>query len=81
MPEPVTPVDGVADSMTPQLDALEKAIQMDKEQFLRLKREEIIPFIEEDIVVRYYFQEAGIRIRLRYDQQLHEALRQPAISW
>jgi len=31
--------------------------------------------------VRYYFQQAGIRVRLRYDDQLHEALQQPAISW
>jgi carboxyl-terminal processing protease len=54
---------------------------MDKETFLRLKKDEIIPFIEEEIAVRYYFQEAGIQVRLRYDTQLHQALRQPAISW
>ena len=52
-----------------------------KETFLRLKKEEIVPFIEEEIAVRYYFQQAGIRVRLRYDDQLHEALKQPAISW
>jgi carboxyl-terminal processing protease len=40
-----------------------------------------VPFIEEEIAVRYYFQQAGIRVRLRYDDQLHEALQQPAISW
>ena len=54
---------------------------MEKEEFLRLKKVEIVPFIEEEIAVRYYFQEAGIRVRLRYDTQLREALRQPAISW
>jgi carboxyl-terminal processing protease len=54
---------------------------MDKATFLRLKKDEIIPFIEEEIVVRYYFQMAGIRVRIRYDQQLDEALKQPAISW
>jgi hypothetical protein len=32
-------------------------------------------------VVRYYFQRAGIKIRVRYDTQLHESLKQPAISW
>ena len=63
-----------------QLDALQKALEMDKATFLYLKKEEIIPFIEEEIVVRYYFQEAGIKIRLRYDEQLHEALKQPAIT-
>ena len=54
---------------------------MDKDTFLRLKKDEIIPFIEEEIVVRYYFQKAGIRVRTRYDEQLHKALEQPAISW
>ena len=54
---------------------------MDKATFLRLKKDEIIPFIEEEIVARYYFQMASIRIRVRYDTQLHEALKQPAISW
>ena len=73
--------DGLSESMSAELAALEKSLDMDKETFLRLKKDEIIPFIEEEIVVRYYFQEAGIRIRTRYDDQLHEALTKPAISW
>lgn len=72
--------DGLADSMTSELDALEKAIQMDKERFIRLKKDEIIPFIEEEIVTRYWYQEAGIKIRLRYDTQLKKALEIPASS-
>ena len=67
--------DGMADAVKEELDALDKAINLDKERFLNLKKDEIIPFIEEEIVVRYYFQEAGIRLRLRYDKQLEEALR------
>lgn len=67
--------DGIADSMKDELDALRKAMEMDKERFIRLKKDEIIPFIEEEIAVRYYFQEAGIRVRLRYDTQLQKALR------
>ena len=47
---------------------------MDKERFLRLKMDEIIPFIEEELVTRYWFQKAGVEIRLRYDDQLKEAL-------
>jgi len=66
--------DGLEDSMKEQLDALENALNMEKETFLRLKKDEIIPFIEEEIAVRYYFQKAGIAVRLRYDTQLHEAL-------
>lgn len=72
--------DGMAESMAPQLDALEKGLNMEKEQFLMLKKSEIVPFIEEEIAVRYYFQEAGIQMRLRYDTQLHEALTKPLIS-
>ena len=73
--------DGLAEAASEELAALEKKLDMDKETFLRLKKDEIIPFIEEEIVVRYYFQEAGIAIRTRYDEQLHKALEQPAISW
>lgn len=41
--------------------------------------EEIIPFIEEEIVIRYYYQTAGMKIRLRYDTQLETALESPLI--
>ena len=67
--------DGLAESMKDQLDALEKAMEMDKATFLNLKRDEIVPFIEEEIMVRYYFQEEGVKVRLRYDDQLKEALK------
>ena len=73
--------DGLAEAVSSELSALEKSMDMDKATFLRLKKDEIIPFIEEEIVARYYFQMASIRVRVRYDKQLHEALKQPAISW
>lgn len=69
--------DGLAGSMKDQLAALEKSLEMEKEQFLRLKMDEIIPFVEEELAIRYWFQEAGILIRLRYDQQLKDALVAP----
>ncbi len=72
--------DGLAESMKAQIEALDKAIDMDKETFLNLKKDEIIPFIEEEIAVRYYFQEAGIQVRLRTDEQLKEALEKPLIQ-
>jgi carboxyl-terminal processing protease len=72
--------DGLAESMKEQIEALDKAIDMDKETFLNLKKDEIIPFIEEEIAVRYYFQEAGIKVRLRTDEQLKEALEKPLIQ-
>ena len=72
--------DGLTEAMSGELEALQKSLDMDKETFLRLKKEEIIPFIEEEIVVRYYFQEAGVQVRLRYDEQLYKALEVPAIQ-
>ncbi len=71
--------DGLAESMKTELTALEKALEMDKERFIRLKKDEIIPFIEEELAVRYYFQEAGVKVRLRYDDQLKTALTKPLI--
>ena len=73
--------DGLAEAMSGELAAMEKSLDMDKETFLRLKKDEIVPFIEEEIAVRYWFQEAGIKVRLRADDQLKEALTKPAISW
>lgn len=67
--------DGVAESMKSELEALDKAIEMDKEKFLNMKMDELIPFIEEEIAVRYWYQEAGVKVRLRYDEQLEEALK------
>ena len=72
--------DGLADAMSEELAAMGKALEMDKEKFIRLKKDEIVPFIEEEIATRYWFQEAGVRIRLRYDDQLKEALTRELIK-
>lgn len=66
--------DGLAESMSEELKAMEKALDMEKEKFLRLKKDEIIPFIEEELATRYWYQEAGVKVRLRYDDQLKKAL-------
>ena len=73
--------DGMAESMQTQLDALGKCLDIEKEQFLLMKKAEIIPFIEEEIATRYYYQEAGVQMRLRYDSQLREALGKPLIKF
>ena len=73
--------DGLDESMKPQIEALENAIKMDKRTFLNLKKDEIVPFLEEEIVIRYYYQQAGVKVRLRYDDQLREALTKPLISF
>ena len=66
--------DGLEKEMSAELEALQKALDMEKEDFLRLKKDEIVPFIEEEIVVRYYLQPDGVKLRVRYDTQLREAL-------
>ena len=71
--------DGLADAMKTELEAMGKALEMDKERFIRIKKAEIIPFIEEEIVTRYWFQEAGVKVNLRYDDQLKTALTSPMI--
>lgn len=71
--------DGLAEAMSGQLAALEKALEMDKEQFLNLKKDEIVPFIEEEIAVRYYWQSCGIQMRIRHDAELESALTMPRI--
>ena len=73
--------DGLSETMTEELAALEKSLDIDKETFLRLKKDEIVPFIEEEVVIRYWFQEAGVQVRIRYDDQLREALTKPYISY
>lgn len=70
--------EGLSEHVGDELAALEKSLDMDKATFLRLKKDEIIPFIEEEIAVRYYYQKAGVKIRIRYDRQLHEALKKPS---
>lgn len=66
--------DGLNEASSQALEALQKVLDIDKESYLNLKRDEIVPFLEEELVVRYWFQEEGIRLRLRYDDQLRKAL-------
>ena len=72
--------DGLSDGISEQLTAIDKVLEMDKEQFIRLKKDEIIPFIEEELAVRYFYQKAGVKLRLRYDTQLREALSYSKVS-
>lgn len=72
--------DGLSETLKPQMDSLEKSINIEKADFLRLKKDEIVPFLEEEIATRYYFQEGGIRIRIRYDDALKEALKAERIK-
>ena len=59
--------------------AREKLPESDKAKLESLVRSQIVPLIEEEIVVRYYYQAAGIQLRLRYDNALKTALVSPTI--
>ena len=59
--------------------AAEKLPAGDKPKLESLVREQIVPLIEEEIVVRYYYQAAGIQLRLRYDSALKTALTSPMV--
>lgn len=72
--------DGLEEGVKDTLDSLEKTLEIEKEDFLRMKKDEIVPFLEEEIVVRYYLQEAAVKVRLRYDDELRQALESPRIS-
>ena len=62
-----------------ELRANEKLLYGEFKNVFEIERDEIIPFIEEELATRYWFQEAGVKIRLRYDDQLKEALTKPLI--
>ena len=51
----------------------------DPDKVAELKREDLAQFIEQEIVVRYWFQPAAVEVRLKYDSQLKEALQAPLI--
>lgn len=66
--------EGLGHLVGAEADSLAKAVDLSKEEIILHHKDQIIPFIEEEIVVRYYFQPAGVKVRLRTDRQLHEAL-------
>ena len=66
--------DGLEEALSADLAALKSRLDMDKASFLRLKKDEIIPLIEQEIVSRYYFQKGAVELNLRYDDALRQAL-------
>lgn len=66
--------DGEYDEVSAQLEEVEKLVKMDKKSALLRSRDQILPILEEEIAIRYYFQKAGPQIRLRTDKQLKTAL-------
>ncbi|MBO4466242.1 MAG: S41 family peptidase [Bacteroidales bacterium] len=59
--------------------ARERLAEGEKPKLDEMVREQIVPLIEEEIVVRYYYQAAGVQLRIRYDDALKTALTSPTI--
>jgi len=66
--------DGLYEVYKSEIDALSARIKVDKETMLRIKKEEIVPLLEEEILVKYYLRGSEYNIRLRDDQGLYQAL-------
>lgn len=66
--------DGLYEQFKGEIEALKSKIKMDKRAMLRLKKEEILPILEADIVVKYYYPGSGTAVQLRVDKQLDGAL-------
>ena len=73
--------DGLEESFSEELKALKAKLDFDKESFLRLKKDEIVPLIEREIAARYYFIPGSVELSLRYDDALKKALTSPRISY
>ena len=66
--------DGLYDQFKAEIEALKAKVQIGKREMLRLKKEEILPLLESEIAVKYYYPGAGRAITLRTDKSLDEAL-------
>lgn len=66
--------DNLYDEYKAEIEALSSKIKMDKAAMLRVKCSEIKPLLEQEIVSKYYFKEAGHIISLRDDTQLFKAI-------
>ncbi|MBQ0122418.1 MAG: S41 family peptidase [Bacteroidales bacterium] len=57
-----------------EIEALASKVNMDKETILRVKKDEIKPIVEQEIILRYYYTAAAAMAALRTDRQLYDAL-------
>jgi C-terminal peptidase (prc) len=57
-----------------EFDALEKKLNISKEEMLKIKRDEIQPIVECEIANKYYFTRGRIESLLRTDSQLNKVL-------
>lgn len=58
-----------------EFEALEKRLSVSKEKLLTLKREEIQPVVEQEIVSKFYYTPGRMESIIRTDAQLHKAIK------
>ena len=66
--------DGLYDQYKAEIDALRAKSNIDKRTMLQLKKDEIVPLLEEEIAVKYYYQQGGEAVLMRVDTQLFDAI-------
>jgi len=71
----ITDEEGTSDLISEEFNLLIEKIKLNKENDLENNKEEIISFISNEIVSRYYYQEGRIIDRLKHDKDIDEALR------
>lgn len=62
------------DQYKTEIEALAAKVNMDKETILRVKKDEIKPIVEQEILIRYYYTAAATMASLKGDEQLKSAL-------
>jgi carboxyl-terminal processing protease len=66
--------DGMYDADKAEYDAFSKKLKLTKEQMLNVKKAEIKPLLEEEIVQKYYYIPGRVSSIIRNDKQLHKAV-------
>jgi carboxyl-terminal processing protease len=64
-----------AGAIDAELNAIESKIKSDKKNDILKHKEEIVREIEKEIVARYYFEKGAIKINLRNDNEIQEAIK------
>lgn len=66
--------EGLYERSKGQFDALTESLNLSKAQILNMKREEIQPLVEEEIVSKYYLIPGKVEAIVRTDKQLQKAV-------
>jgi len=66
--------DKLYDLAKTSLDSLASSINLDEISALMACKDELRPALEREVVARYYYEQGAVKLSLRYDTQLEEAL-------